>query len=236
MYSFDYIFSIQNKDVKRGGYMIYRVLELYLNQKKAYRKRSARIANVKYNLIVTYICLIILSVLAIVGMFVQASSILIAEATTFGALYLLLFIMDRKNIKKSDNKIKVYDDFLKELKDKLVINGINWADAKRIEYLITKCDDLINAQNKERRKIIRYAEIIILPMVKFVADITKDKVGLESMTEIISIILILILTAFIFCAFINIVASFIDLLLKTGSITEIRNLKNTLMDIKMRQN
>lgn len=214
--------------------MIYRVLELYLNQKKAYRKRNERIANVKYNLIVTYICLIILSGLAIVGMFVQTSSILIAEATTFGALYLLLFIMDRKNIKKSDDRIKVYDEFLNELKDKFVINGIDWADAKRIEYLITKCDDLINAQKRERRKIIRYAEIIVLPIAKFVADIIKDKVGLESMTEIISLILILILTAFIICAFINMFASFADLLLKTGSITEIKNLRNTLMDIKIK--
>ena len=55
-----------------------------------------------------------------------------------------------------------------------------------------------------------------------------------STVEIIAIILVILLTAFSFFVFINSIASVIDLLLKTGSINEMKNLRNTLMDIKVR--
>ena len=55
-----------------------------------------------------------------------------------------------------------------------------------------------------------------------------------STVEIIAIILVILLTAFSFFVFINSIAAVIDLLLKTGSINEMKNLRTTLMDIKVR--
>lgn len=125
---------------------------------------------------------------------------------------------------------------MNELQKKLIINDINWAEGKRIEYLISECDNLINAQSKERRRIIGYAQIIVLPIAKIIADIIKDKVGTVSIIAIVSVIFGILLTALVCFVFINIVATLTDLLLKTGSINEIKNLRNTLKDIKMRQN
>ena len=50
--------------------MVYHVLELYLFQKKHYKKQSRQIADVKYNLTVIYICLIITSILWIIELFI----------------------------------------------------------------------------------------------------------------------------------------------------------------------
>jgi ABC-type multidrug transport system fused ATPase/permease subunit len=216
--------------------MVYHILELYLRQKADYREKSLKIANVKNNLTVSYICLIILFVIGIAELFFPIPEVLIAEAVTFVVLFMLIFIIDRKSIKKSKDRVKAYDEFLNELQKKLIINDINWAEGKRIEYLISECDNLINAQSKERRRIIGYAQIIVLPIAKIIADIIKDKVGTVSIIAIISVIFGILLTALVCFVFINIVATLTDLLLKTGSINEIKNLRNTLKDIKMRQN
>lgn len=217
-------------------FMVYHILELYLRQKADYREKSLKIANVKNNLTVSYICLIILFVIGIAELFFPIPEVLIAEAVTFVVLFMLIFIIDRKSIKKSKDRVKAYDEFLNELQKKLIINDINWAEGKRIEYLISECDNLINAQSKERRRIIGYAQIIVLPIAKIIADIIKDKVGTVSIIAIISVIFGILLTALVCFVFINIVATLTDLLLKTGSINEIKNLRNTLKDIKMRQN
>lgn len=214
--------------------MICRILELYLKQKEDYRKRSIQVTNVKYNLIVTYICLIIFSVLGIVNLFIQIPDFFFIELIIFALLYMLLFIMDRKYIKKSNDRVKAYDSFLVELQEKLIINGVNWSETQRIDYLIGECDNWISAKNKERKKIIRYAEIIVLPIAKLFAEIVKDRIGMVSTVEIIAIILVILLTAFSFIVFINSIAAVIDLLLKTGSINEMKNLRSTLMDIKVR--
>lgn len=214
--------------------MVCRILELYLKQKEDYRKRSIQVTNVKYNLIVTYICLIIFSVLGIVNLFIQIPDFFFIEFIIFALLFMLLFIIERKNIKKSNDRVKAYDSFLVELQEKLIINGINWSETQRLDYLITECDNWINVKNKERKKIIRYAEIIALPVAKFIAEIVKDRIGMVSTTEIIALIIVILLTAFSFFVFINSIASVIDLLLKTGSINEIKNLRSTLMDIKVR--
>ena len=214
--------------------MVCRILELYLKQKEDYRKRSIQVTNVKYNLIVTYICLIIFSVLGIVNLFIQIPDFLYIEFIIFALLFMLLFIIERKNIKKSNDRVKAYDSFLVELQEKLVINGVNWSEIQRLDYLIGECDNWINSKNKERKKIIRYAEIIVLPIAKFIADIIKDRIGMVSTTEIIALIIVILLTAFSFFVFINSIAAVIDLLLKTGSINEMKNLRNTLMDIKVR--
>ena len=214
--------------------MICRILELYLKQKEDYRKRSIQVTNVKYNLIVTYIFLIIFSVLGIVNLFIQIPDFFFIELIIFALLYMLLFIMDRKYIKKSNDRVKAYDSFLVELQEKLIINGVNWTETQRIDYLISECDNCISTKNKERKKIIRYAEIIVLPVAKFIAEIVKDRIGMVSTAEIIAIILVILLTAFSFFVFINSIASVIDLLLKTGSINEMKNLRSTLMDIKVR--
>ena len=216
--------------------MVYHILELYLGQKADYREKSLKIANVKNNLTVSYICLIILFVIGIAELFFPIPEVLIAEAVTFVVLFMLILIIDRKSIKKSKDRVKAYDEFLNELQKKLIINDINWAEGKRIEYLISECDNLINAQSKERRRIIGYAQIIVLPIAKIIADIIKDKVGTVSIIAIISVIFGILLTALVCFVFINIVATLTDLLLKTGSINEIKNLRNTLKDIKMRQN
>lgn len=217
-------------------FMVYHILELYLRQKADYREKSLKIANVKNNLTVSYICLIILFVIGIAELFFPIPEVLIAEAVTFVVLFMLIFIIDRKSIKKSKDRVKAYDEFLNELQKKLIINDINWAEGKRIEYLISECDNLINAQSKERRRIIGYAQIIVLPIAKIIADIIKDKVGTVSIIAIVSVIFGILLTALVCFVFINIVATLTDLLLKTGSINEIKNLRNTLKDIKMRQN
>lgn len=216
--------------------MVYHILELYLRQKADYREKSSKIANVKNNLTVSYICLIILFVIGIAELFFPIPEVLIAEAVTFVVLFMLIFIIDRKSIKKSKDRVKAYDEFLNELQKKLIINDINWAEGKRIEYLISECDNLINAQSKERRRIIGYAQIIVLPIAKIIADIIKDKVGTVSIIAIVSVIFGILLTALVCFVFINIIATLTDLLLKTGSINEIKNLRNTLKDIKMRQN
>lgn len=214
--------------------MVCRILELYLKQKEDYRKRSIQVTNVKYNLIVIYICLIVFSVLGIVNLFIQIPDFLYIEFIIFALLFMLLFIIERKNIKKSNDRVKAYDSFLVELQEKLVINGVNWSEIQRLDYLIGECDNWINSKNKERKKIIRYAEIIVLPIAKFIADIIKDRIGMVSTTEIIALIIVILLTAFSFFVFINSIASVIDLLLKTGSINEMKNLRSTLMDIKVR--
>lgn len=198
--------------------MVCRILELYLKQKEDYRKRSIQVTNVKYNLIVTYIFLIIFSVLGIVNLFIQIPDFFFIELIIIALLSMLLFIMERKNIKKSNDRVKAYDSFLVELQEKLIINGVNWSETQRIDYLLGECDNWISAKNKERKKIIRYAEIIVLPVAKFTAEIVKDRIGMVSTVEIIAIILVILLTAFAFFVFINSIASVIDLLLKTGSI------------------
>ena len=142
--------------------------------------------------------------------------------------------MDRKYIKKSNDRVKAYDSFLVELQEKLNINGVNWSEIQRLDYLISECDNWINAKNKERKKIIRYAEIIVLPVAKLASEIVKDRIGMVSTVEIIAIILVILLAAFSFIVFINSIAAVIDLLLKTGSINEMKNLRSTLMDIKVR--
>ncbi|PWJ09638.1 hypothetical protein SAMN02910325_03457 [Ruminococcus flavefaciens] len=86
--------------------MVCRILELYLKQKEDYRKRSIQVTNVKYNLIVTYICLIIFSVLGIVNLFIQIPDFLYIEFIIFALLFMLLFIIERKNIKNQMIELK----------------------------------------------------------------------------------------------------------------------------------
>lgn len=80
-------------------FMAYHILELYLRQKADYREKSLKIANVKNNLTVYYICLIILFVIGIAELFFPIPEVLIAEAVTFVVLFMLIFIIDRKSIK-----------------------------------------------------------------------------------------------------------------------------------------
>ena len=118
-------------------FMAYNILELYLRQKADYRENSLKIANVKNNLTVYYICLIILFVIGIAELFFPIPEVLIAEAVTFVVLFMLIFIIDRKSIKKSKDRVKAYDEFLNELQKKLIINDINWAEGKRMRCIIS---------------------------------------------------------------------------------------------------
>ena len=212
--------------------MVYHVLELYLYQKKHYKKQSRQIADVKYNLTVIYICLIITSILWIIELFIQILTVFIADLVVIVALVALLFIVERKNIKKSKDRVKVYDDFLNELQGKMIINGINWAEGQRLDYLIYECDRIINTRDKEAKKLIRYTKVLALPIVSFIADIINEKYDLVFMPELFALILVIIIISLFLFVLINLISKFTDLLLKTGSISEMRNLRNTLLDVK----
>ena len=124
--------------------MVYHVLELYLKQKKSYREQRMQIGGMKIILGITYICLIVLSILSIVSLFINSYVIFISEITTFIVLLIAVVINDHKNIKKSNDRIKAYEDFLKELKKSLNTNRIDWSTDNRLDYLIGECNRVID--------------------------------------------------------------------------------------------
>ena len=88
--------------------MVYHVLELYLKQKKSYREQRMQIGGMKIILGITYICLIVLSILSIVSLFINSYVIFISEITTFIVLLIAVVINDHKNIKKSTEMLINY--------------------------------------------------------------------------------------------------------------------------------
>lgn len=212
--------------------MVYHVLELYLKQKKSYREQRMQIGGMKIILGITYICLIVLSVLSIVSLFINSYIIFISEITTFIVLLIAVVINDHKNIKKSNDRIKAYEDFLKELKKSLNTNRIDWSTDNRLDYLISECNRVIDNSDKKRKNFIRCVEVIMLPIAKTVIDVMQANSKVFPKTDIIVGIFVVIALVLALIVVVNTIAAFIDLLLKTGSITEMKNLRNTLNDLK----
>ncbi len=212
--------------------MVYHVLELYLKQKKSYREQRMQIGGMKIILGITYICLIVLSVLSIVSLFINSYVIFISEITTFIVLLIAVVINDHKNIKKSNDRIKAYEDFLKELKKSLNTNRIDWSTDNRLDYLIGECNRVIDNSDKKRKNFIRCVEVIMLPIAKTVIDVMQANSKVFPKTDIIVGIFVVIALVLALIVVVNTIAAFIDLLLKTGSITEMKNLRNTLNDLK----
>lgn len=212
--------------------MVYHVLELYLKQKKSYREQRMQIGGMKIILGITYICLIVLSVLSIVSLFINSYIIFISEITTFIVLLIAVVINDHKNIKKSNDRIKAYEDFLKELKKSLNTNRIDWSTDNRLDYLIGECNRVIDNSDKKRKNFIRCVEVIMLPIAKTVIDVMQANSKVFPKTDIIVGIFVVIAIVLALIVVVNTIAAFIDLLLKTGSITEMKNLRNTLNDLK----
>ena len=212
--------------------MVYHVLELYLNQKKNYREQRMQIGGMKVILGITYICLIVLSIFSIVSLFINSYIIFISEIATFAVLLVAIVINDRKNIKKSSDRIKAYEDFLKEIKNNLNTNRIDWSTDNRLDYLIGECNHVIENSDKKRKNIIRCVEVILLPIAKIIIDLMLANGEVLPRAEIIVGIFVTIVFVLALIVVINAIAAFIDLLLKTGSITEMKNLRNTLNDLK----
>lgn len=212
--------------------MVYHVLELYLKQKKSYREQRMQIGGMKIILGITYICLIVLSILSIVSLFINSYVIFISEIATFIVLLIAVVINDRKNIKKSNDRIKAYEDFLKELKKSLNTNRIDWSTDNRLDYLIGECNRVIDSSDKKRKNFIRCVEVIMLPIAKTVIDVMQANSKVFPKTDIIVGIFVVIAIVLALIVVVNTIAAFIDLLLKTGSITEMKNLRNTLNDLK----
>lgn len=212
--------------------MVYHVLELYLKQKKSYREQRMQIGGMKIILGITYICLIVLSILSIVSLFINSYVIFISEITTFIVLLIAVVINDHKNIKKSNDRIKAYEDFLKELKKSLNTNRIDWSTDNRLDYLIGECNRVIDNSDKKRKNFIRCVEVIMLPIAKTVIDVMQANSKVFPKTDIIVGIFVVIALVLALIVVVNTIAAFIDLLLKTGSITEMKNLRNTLNDLK----
>lgn len=212
--------------------MVYHVLELYLKQKKSYREQRMQIGGMKIILGITYICLIVLSILSIVSLFINSYVIFISEITTFIVLLIAVVINDHKNIKKSNDRIKAYEDFLKELKKSLNTNRIDWSTDNRLDYLIGECNRVIDNSDKKRKNFIRCVEVIMLPIAKTVIDVMQANSKVFPKTDIIVGIFVVIALVLALMVVVNTIAAFIDLLLKTGSITEMKNLRNTLNDLK----
>ena len=212
--------------------MVYHVLELYLKQKKSYREQRMQIGGMKIILGITYICLIVLSILSIVSLFINSYFIFISEIATFIVLLIAVVINDRKNIKKSNDRIKAYEDFLKELKKSLNTNRIDWSTDNRLDYLIGECNRVIDNSDKKRKNFIRCVEVIMLPIAKTVIDVMQANSKVFPKTDIIVGIFVVIAIVLALIVVVNTIAAFIDLLLKTGSITEMKNLRNTLNDLK----
>ena len=212
--------------------MVYHVLELYLKQKKSYREQRMQIGGMKIILGITYICLIVLSILSIVSLFINSYVIFISEITTFIVLLIAVVINDHKNIKKSNDRIKAYEDFLKELKKSLNTNRIDWSTDNRLDYLISECNRVIDNSDKKRKNFIRCVEVIMLPIAKTVIDVMQANSKVFPKTDIIVGIFVVIALVLALIVVVNTIAAFIDLLLKTGSITEMKNLRNTLNDLK----
>lgn len=212
--------------------MVYHVLELYLKQKKSYREQRMQIGGMKIILGITYICLIVLSILSIVSLFINSYVIFISEIATFIVLLIAVVINDHKNIKKSNDRIKAYEDFLKELKKSLNTNRIDWSTDNRLDYLIGECNRVIDNSDKKRKNFIRCVEVIMLPIAKTVIDVMQANSKVFPKTDIIVGIFVVIALVLALIVVVNTIAAFIDLLLKTGSITEMKNLRNTLNDLK----
>lgn len=191
-----------------------------------------QIGGMKIILGITYICLIVLSILSIVSLFINSYVIFISEITTFIVLLIAVVINDHKNIKKSNDRIKAYEDFLKELKKSLNTNRIDWSTDNRLDYLIGECNRVIDNSDKKRKNFIRCVEVIMLPIAKTVIDVMQANSKVFPKTDIIVGIFVVIALMLALIVVVNTIAAFIDLLLKTGSITEMKNLRNTLNDLK----
>ena len=147
-------------------------------------------------------------------------------------LLIAIVINDRKNIKKTNDRIKAYEDFLKELKKSLNTNRIDWSTDNRLDYLIGECNRVIDNSDKKRKNFIRCVEVIMLPIAKTVIDVMQANSKVFPKTDIIVGIFVVIALVLALIVVVNTIAAFIDLLLKTGSITEMKNLRNTLNDLK----
>lgn len=191
-----------------------------------------QIGGMKIILGITYICLIVLSILSIVSLFINSYVIFISEIATFIVLLIAVVINDHKNIKKSNDRIKAYEDFLKELKKSLNTNRIDWSTDNRLDYLIGECNRVIDNSDKKRKNFIRCVEVIMLPIAKTVIDVMQANSKVFPKTDIIVGIFVVIALVLALIVVVNTIAAFIDLLLKTGSITEMKNLRNTLNDLK----
>ena len=208
--------------------MIYHVLELYLKNKK--RIKQSRLS--KSIWVIIYGCLIALIILPIIGLYIDSNIVIIPEILVIAVFLIVSFLIDRNNIINSDNRIKEYETFLNEFKRALNKNRINWSSDNRLDYLISECNIVIDNRNKDRKYLIRCVEIVVLPVAKFILDIIKDNYEILSNADTYVGILIMIMIAVVLLVIIKITAVLVDLLLKTGSIIEMKNLRNTLNDLK----
>ncbi len=206
--------------------MIYYILEVYLKLKK--KKRSIK----NHNYIV-YIFIAILSILSILSLFLYKPVILLLEVLIFIFLCVVICVLDKENVDNSPENLITYIAFLNDFKKELANNKIYISSEATISYLIGECDNIIETRTAEKKKVNRYFKAILLPVITFLADLinsnTSDIKMISSIIAIISIIIIMIYL-------INVISALVDIVLKTGSVSEIKSLKKAFNDLKILDN
>lgn len=150
----------------------------------------------------------------------------------------MLAIFDVRNRRKTNERFEKYNHKLDDLKDILIgfayktdEKDNNWYSKTKIIYLIKMCETEIENATKPQSKILDFAKTFILPVVTYIAGVITENI---SYVETISIAIIVIITM-VFCYVLNSAIAFIaDLILKSTSVAEMKQLLEALNDLLIR--
>lgn len=151
------------------------------------------------------------------------------------ALYVVIALWERDNLKKYKTQFKDHNKRLNIIKNILMEfsydNNKNWYSAEKIQYLIQSGELSLEERKNTGKRLFDLGKTIFFPIIGFVAGVIADRANFD---EILGITFIALLMSIIFVTFDKIFSFITDLILKSSSISEMNTLIQLLKDLYSR--
>lgn len=221
--------------------MVKVVIMMMLSKKQDKSKTKEKKNDIKRTLlIVSVMALILLSLFLFFVVVAYPNQLVsgIISAASAVLIPILLYVLDRHDIKKVANGSNDYNNKLNQLRDSLVEleynnNGIkeNWYSKGKIQHLIKECDEILKERSTPIDKSIEFVKIMILPIISFIAGVISKNTDVEISLQFAVIALVIVVSIW----GLNQVIEFLDeIVLKSSSVSTIKNVKNMLSDLLAR--
>lgn len=183
----------------------------------------------------TIIATILVVVLILLYEFQNCMLFLIFSLLSIIALYVVIALWERDNLKRYNTQFKEHNKRLDIIKKILIEfsydDNKNWYSAEKIQYLIQSGELSLEERKNTDTRLFDLGKTIFFPIIGFVAGVISDKANLN---EIIGITIIALLVLIISVSLAKILSFVTDLILKSSSINEMNSLILLLKDLYSR--
>lgn len=183
----------------------------------------------------TIIATILVVVLILLYEFQNCMLFLIFSLLSIIALYVVIALWERDNLKRYNTQFKEHNKRLDIIKKILIEfsydDNKNWCSAEKIQYLIQSGELSLEERKNTDTRLFDLGKTIFFPIIGFVAGVISDKANLN---EIIGITIIALLVLIISVSLAKILSFVTDLILKSSSINEMNSLILLLKDLYSR--